>query len=68
MFANVHRPRPTTYMFEWFKSLQRKLENRVARRGGDRLFKRVCNECEHFLVLIEEEHDTEVPETFIGET
>ena len=33
----------------------------------DRLFERVCDEGEDLLVLVEEEHDTEVAETFIGE-
>lgn len=39
------------------------------REGQERrLFERVCDECEYLLILVEEEHDAEVPETFIGET
>lgn len=32
-----------------------------------RLFERVCDQSEYLLVLVEEEHDAEVSETFIGE-
>lgn len=53
-------------MFEWFKSLQHKSE-RSRTEGERRLFERVCDEREYLLVLVEEEHDTEIPETFIGE-
>lgn len=38
IFANVHRPRPTTYMFEWFKSLPWQLENEMGLREKRQTF------------------------------
>ena len=53
-------------MLAWFKSLWT-VRARRSRVKKDRLFERVCDEGEDLLVLVEEEHDTEVAETFIGE-
>ena len=53
-------------MLAWFKSLWA-VRARRSRVKKDRLFERVCDEGEDLLVLVEEEHDTEVAETFIGE-
>ena len=36
--------------------------------GIEVLFERIRDEGEDFLVLVEEEHDSEVPESFVGES
>ena len=41
------------------------MRSRAKEKG--RLFERVCDQREHLLILVEEEHDAEVAETLIGE-
>lgn len=63
MFANVHNANPTAYMFEWFMSLF----SSATIAHVDLLFERVCHESQHLLVLIQQQHDPEIPQSLVAE-
>jgi hypothetical protein len=68
LLANVHKANPTAYMFGWFISLKEILDKDfkpVLKRHA--LFQRVRNQHEHLLVLVQQEHDTEVPKPLVRE-
>jgi hypothetical protein len=63
MLAKVHSASPTAYMFEWFISLAVSPPSHP-----NPLLQRIRYERQHLLVLVQEEHDAQISETFIAES
>src|SRR5437588_7684296 len=65
MFPSVTRASPTTYWFEWLRSLQRSA--RFRSNAYDKLLQRIRDQGQDLLVFVEEEHGSQVSQPLVGE-